>query len=464
MSLAVKALAAKAAQRASKCMVSVSTKLSAVAVLGSAALFLLPQDAASPMGAPGRTSAAASAPGAIQLVHARAVPLGEAVPLKPAFELVGRRLRSKRQAEPEPPDAARKASAISPGAEPAAVAGRRSAADAGPQEARAAGGDADARKMSGIAPAQPDKAPMPDPDAKGEAGQAEPPKPDTWSDAQVIAALRECVRLLGPIAADVEVAEPVKRDQCGAAGLVMLRRIGSGATKVEISPPAMLNCPMVVSLHAWVEKTLQPAAQEAFGSPIARLRNASGYVCRNRIGSLFNADRLSEHALANAIDIAGFATADGRAIDVVRFWGPTLREEREAQRIAAAQSKNAARPPDKATPAVSDPDHDGKMSAISRASSVPARARQAAVPVQTAALRKETAAPADAGSGGRVSPAAIAAEREAASKSAEGQFLRRLHKGACGVFGTVLGPEANEAHRDHFHFDLAHRRRSALCQ
>ena len=49
-----------------------------------------------------------------------------------------------------------------------------------------------------------------------EAAQAEPPKPDAWSDAQVIAALRECVRVLGPIAADVEVSEPVKHEQCGA--------------------------------------------------------------------------------------------------------------------------------------------------------------------------------------------------------------------------------------------------------
>ena len=61
-------------------------------------------------------------------------------------------------------------------------------------------------------------------------------------------------------------------------------------------------------------------------------------------------------------------------------------------------------------------------------------------------------------------PATIAAKREEAAKSAEGRFLRRLHKGACGTFGTVLGPEANEAHRDHFHFDLAHRRNGAFCQ
>ena len=157
----------------------------------------------------------------------------------------------------------------------------------------------------------------------------------------MIAALRECVRLLAPIAADVELAEPMKHEQCGAPAPVLLKRIGSGANKIELSPPAMINCAMVVGLHAWVEKTLQPAAQETFGSPITRLRNASGYACRTRVGSQTHADRLSEHALANAIDIAGFVTADGRAIDVARFWGPTARDQREAERLAAAGTKDA---------------------------------------------------------------------------------------------------------------------------
>lgn len=34
-------------------------------------------------------------------------------------------------------------------------------------------------------------------------------------------------------------------------------------------------------------------------------------------------------------------------------------------------------------------------------------------------------------------------------------FLREVHKGACGMFTTVLGPNADAAHRDHFHVDLA---------
>lgn len=34
-------------------------------------------------------------------------------------------------------------------------------------------------------------------------------------------------------------------------------------------------------------------------------------------------------------------------------------------------------------------------------------------------------------------------------------FLRALHKSACRRFGTVLGPEYNAAHHDHFHFDMS---------
>jgi len=38
---------------------------------------------------------------------------------------------------------------------------------------------------------------------------------------------------------------------------------------------------------------------------------------------------------------------------------------------------------------------------------------------------------------------------------AERAFLRAIHKSACRRFGTVLGPDFNAAHRDHFHLDLA---------
>jgi hypothetical protein len=36
----------------------------------------------------------------------------------------------------------------------------------------------------------------------------------------------------------------------------------------------------------------------------------------------------------------------------------------------------------------------------------------------------------------------------------ERQFLRVVHASACKRFGTVLGPDYNAAHRNHFHVEL----------
>ncbi|QUJ75550.1 extensin family protein [Sulfitobacter albidus] len=42
--------------------------------------------------------------------------------------------------------------------------------------------------------------------------------------------------------------------------------------------------------------------------------------------------------------------------------------------------------------------------------------------------------------------------------------LRRMHRDACGPFGTVLGPNANRFHLDHFHFDTARYRSGSYCR
>jgi hypothetical protein len=45
-----------------------------------------------------------------------------------------------------------------------------------------------------------------------------------------------------------------------------------------------------------------------------------------------------------------------------------------------------------------------------------------------------------------------------------GETLRAMHRSACGIFGTVLGPNANRAHANHFHFDTAAYRSGAYCR
>jgi hypothetical protein len=299
---------------------------------------------------------------------------------------------------------------------------------------------------------------LPVPPGGGEALQAEPPKPAVWSDAEMIAGLRECVKLLAPINADVEISEPVRHETCGAPAPVLLRRVGSGANSVEINPPVVLNCAMVARLHAWVQKTLQPVARETLGSPITRLRNVSGYACRARNGHQLGTDKLSEHALANAIDIPGFITADGRTIDVAQAWGPTLRDQREAEKVAVAQAKEPMKEPVKRDDGKAEPVEDKlamkKMSAIANKSAPrPDHEMQDARSVRTTVVSANP----------KAVPVTTAADQEDPKKNANADFLHRLHKGACGVFGTVLGPEANELHRDHLHFDLAQRSRSALC-
>ncbi|MEM6441591.1 MAG: extensin family protein, partial [Pseudomonadota bacterium] len=49
-------------------------------------------------------------------------------------------------------------------------------------------------------------------------------------------------------------------------------------------------------------------------------------------------------------------------------------------------------------------------------------------------------------------------------RGAEGAFLLSAWRAACGPFGTVLGPEHDQAHEDHFHFDTASRSRGPICR
>lgn len=172
---------------------------------------------------------------------------------------------------------------------------------------------------------------------------------------------------------------------------------------VEITPPAVVNCRMARTLHDWVEKNLQPVAKEALNATVTRLVNASAYSCRQRIGTT-NA-RLSEHSFANALDISAYVMSDGRTIDVLTHWGPTARDIRAQAKVA-----------------------DGSKT-----------------------------------TGGDTRPLSDA-NSAASVVTTEGHFLRRLHSSACENFGTVLGPEANEAHRNHFHLDLAQRKRNAFCE
>ena len=123
------------------------------------------------------------------------------------------------------------------------------------------------------------------------------------------------------------------------------------------SAPVRGTCPMVAALMIWENAVVKPAAERHFGQSVARIQHYGIFACRNIAGS----SRRSQHATANAIDIAGLTLEDGTQISVLNDW-----------------------------------DDEG----------------------------------------------------------AKGAFLRDLRDGACDLFRSVLGPDYNAAHADHFHLDM----------
>ena len=77
-------------------------------------------------------------------------------------------------------------------------------------------------------------------------------------------------------------------------------------------------------------------------------------------------------------------------------------------------------------------------------------------------MRAQASAPNEQNAGG--GDPVILTDAESATRTRTQLFLRKTHETACSIFSTVLGPEANEAHRNHLHFDLAPRRGGALCE
>ncbi len=48
--------------------------------------------------------------------------------------------------------------------------------------------------------------------------------------------------------------------------------------------------------------------------------------------------------------------------------------------------------------------------------------------------------------------------------STHSRALQRMHRAACGTFGTTLGPGSDGMHEDHFHYDTARHRNGPYCR
>lgn len=124
-----------------------------------------------------------------------------------------------------------------------------------------------------------------------------------------------CRRLLKQAGIHHAAVPPRHDGACGYDDGVRLTR--GGALRLRLDPAdAVLACPVAAGLALWEWDVVQPAAQARFGSPVIGIEHLGTYNCRR----IADSASWSEHARADAIDVAGFRLADGTHISVARDW------------------------------------------------------------------------------------------------------------------------------------------------
>jgi hypothetical protein len=105
---------------------------------------------------------------------------------------------------------------------------------------------------------------------------------------------------------------------CGYAAAV--RFAPGGARRVGLTPAEPpLTCSMAAAAAMWEWSVVQPAARRYLGTSVTAVEHLGTYNCRRIAGS----ENWSEHASANALDVAGFRFADGRRLSILADWTGT---------------------------------------------------------------------------------------------------------------------------------------------
>jgi len=329
-----------------------------------------------------------------------------------------------------------------------------------------------------------------------------PAATNEWPANEVELARARCTQLLKNVDAVTIPEPPFRQGDCGSMAPVRLISIGK-EPEVALSPPPVVSCDLVVALTKWIKEEVQPAAKRHLGSEVIRMESMSDYSCRMAYGRVGN--KLSEHGKANALDIRSFTTRKGEQAVVLTHWGETRRDalrqvvaaRAAAEKAAAAQA--AAEKAAKERTEMAEAAAKGHVTKLPRKTIAEGLAKDKgtlAVPASVTREGELDSKPSNLGgpkdtvlkkdrdtkkkdrkrdaSGRRLSreeaalvaalpPEEAAKVKAPAPQTATARFLREVHASGCRIFGTTLGPEANEAHRNHFHVDMAERKFRKIC-
>jgi len=94
--------------------------------------------------------------------------------------------------------------------------------------------------------------------------------------------------------------------------------VRADSSPISFSPRVTATCGVTAALY-WYQRQLADTAQTHMDSALVGITQLGTYACRN-VNNL-KEGRLSQHATANAIDIAVFHFADGNSASVLRDYG-----------------------------------------------------------------------------------------------------------------------------------------------
>lgn len=160
--------------------------------------------------------------------------------------------------------------------------------------------------------------------------------PIGWFTGRKLAALdddyAQCRALLDRAGVRYQMLPERSDANCGYDNVV--RFTSSGSRTIRLSPADVgVACPVAAALAKWEWDVVQPAARRHFDARVVAIDHLGSFSCRRLYGR--SSGDWSEHANANALDIAGFRLSDGRRVTLVRDWkgqGPEaafLREVRD---------------------------------------------------------------------------------------------------------------------------------------
>jgi hypothetical protein len=101
---------------------------------------------------------------------------------------------------------------------------------------------------------------------------------------------------------------------CGGEDLVRLEAIVLSPTqRVALKPAAVLRCTMAAAVADWI-RTDMAALAVTLGTTVSELDNFDSFECRGR--NRVKGAKLSEHGLANALDVRGLKLANGNTLSL----------------------------------------------------------------------------------------------------------------------------------------------------